>query len=660
MEEGLAQNSVPPSGPIDKSRILDVKPMRSLIPVFPMSPQAPASGQYPSGFSPFFPFGGPQQGSSGAPRGGAIPAPIRAYRSPAGAGDGGTSMDGSSGRKNTASRSARSAAKRNKKAVGVPVDASGLVGISPAQREDGSREVVHLIMTTFDAIRRRICQLDDAKELSSGSIKRSDLKACNTLMSKGIRTNLRKRVGAVPGVEIGDIFYFRMELCIVGLHAPSMGGIDSLHVKGEFEEEIIAISIVSSGEYDDEAEDNDVIIYTGQGGNFNKKDKHVTDQKLERGNLALDRSSRQRNEVRVIRGIRDGANPNSKIYVYDGLYKIQDSWVDRAKSGGGVFKYKLVRVPGQPSAFAVWKSVQKFKSGFPSRTGLIIGDLSSGAESIPVSLVNDVDNVKAPAYFTYFHSLRHPKSFSLMQPSHGCSCGKSCVPGDLNCSCIRRNDGDFPYTGGSILVSRRPLIHECGPTCQCFPNCKNRASQTGLKHHMEVFKTKDRGWGLRSLDPIRAGSFICEYAGEVIDQARLNQLAKEGDANEYVFDTTRIYEEFKWNYEPRLLEEVSTNDSTEDYTMPYPLIISAKNVGNVARFMNHSCSPNVFWQPILYEENNQSFLHVAFFAISHIPPMTELTYDYGIASSGHAGGSRDSKGKKRCLCGSSKCRGSFG
>ncbi|KAI5420673.1 hypothetical protein KIW84_044494 [Lathyrus oleraceus] len=156
---------------------------------------------------------------------------------------------------------------------------------------------------------------------------------------------------------------------------------------------------------------------------------------------------------------------------------------------------------------------------------------------------------------------------------------------------------------------------------------------------MEVFKTKDKGWGLRSLDPIRAGAFICEYAGEVIDKARLSQLIREGDTAEYVFDTTRVYESFKWNYEPKLLDEVRANESSEDYAMPHPLIINAKNVGNVARFMNHSCSPNVFWQPVLYEENNQSFLHVAFFALRHIPPMQELTYDYGADRSDNAEGS---------------------
>ena len=99
---------------------------------------------------------------------------------------------------------------------------------------------------------------------------------------------------------------------------------------------------------------------------------------------------------------------------------------------------------------------------------------------------------------------------------------------------------------------------------------------------------------------------------------------------------------------------------SENYMIPSPLIISAKNVGNVARFMNHSCSPNVFWQPVLYAENNQSFLHIAFFALRHIPPMAELTYDYGVVPTGPTGGSNTFRRRRKCLCGSEKCRGFFG
>lgn len=669
MEEGLCENSVPGSGSglVDKTRIVEVKPLRSLAPVLPKSLQLSISGRYPSGFPPFVLFGEPVE-SQPSPT--PIPAPIRSYRKPSDEeetphevnGDTSSpvegvnceSVDDSPNRPSQPMKSCKTSQKRRKKTQDF--GGSSSVGvISMAQRDDGDREVVKLVLMNFDSLRRRFCQLEDSKELNTMmGTKRPDLRATNVMTSKVFRTNMRRRVGAVPGVEIGDIFFLRMEMCHVGLHAQSMSGIDYMSVKDELQEETVALSIVSSGVYDNDAEEEDILVYTGQGENFNKKDKHVVDQKLQRGNLALDRSTHRQNEVRVIRGLRDAVNKHAKFYVYDGLYKIQGSWIEKGKSGGGVFKYKFVRLPGQPSAFAVWKSIQKWKRGSSSRTGLILADLTTGVETIPVSLVNDVDNEKGPSFFTYSNSLRDSKPFSMVQSSYGCNCNKTCVPGDLSCSCIQRNEGDFPYIANGVLVSRRPLVHECGPMCKCFPNCKNRVSQTGLKHQMEVFKTKDRGWGLRSLDPIRAGTFICEYAGEVIDRAKVNKNGGYND--EYVFDTSRIYNPFKWNYEPSLLDEISS--SSEDYTIPSPLIISSKNFGNVARYMNHSCSPNVFWQPVLYAENNQYFLHIAFFALRHIPPMAELTYDYGCSD--HADGSSAPQGRKKCLCGSAKCRGSFG
>ncbi|KAK7343005.1 hypothetical protein VNO80_25966 [Phaseolus coccineus] len=670
MEEGLCQNSVPGSGLVDRTRIVEVKPLRSLAPVLPKSLQLSTSARYPSGFPPFVLFEEPEESQPSPTH---MPTPIRSYRKPLDgeeetpggvSGDtsspmervNGKSVDDSPKRPVQHMKNCKSSQKRRTKTQDFG-SSSSVGGISITQRDDGDREVVNLVLMTFDSLRRRLCQLEDSKELNTLlGAKRPDLRASNVMTGKAFRTNMRRRVGAVPGVEIGDIFFLRMEMCHVGLHAQTMSGIDYMSAKDELQEEPVALSIVSSGVYDNDAEDEDVLIYTGQGENFNKKDKHVVDQKLHRGNLALDRSSYRKNEVRVIRGLRDAGNKNAKVYVYDGLYKIQDSWIEKGKSGGGVFKYKFVRLPGQPSAFAVWKSIQKCKTGSSSRTGLILADLSTGVESIPVSLVNDVDNEKGPSFFTYSNSLRDSKPFSLVQSSYGCNCNKTCVPGDLSCSCIQRNEGDFPYIANGVLVSRKPLVHECGPMCKCFPNCKNRVSQTGLKLQMEVFKTENRGWGLRSFDPIRAGTFICEYAGEVVDRTK---VYKNGGFNdEYVFDTSRIYNPFKWNYEPSLLEEISSNVSTEDYTIPSPLIISSKNFGNVARYMNHSCSPNVFWQPVLYAENNQYFLHVVFFALGHIPPMTELTYDYGC--SGHGDGSSAPQGIKKCLCGSSKCRGSFG
>lgn len=663
MEEG----SFPSSNPtfVDKSKVLDVKPLRTLKPLFVSSAQAPPlfssspSGPFPSGFTPFYPFS--MNGES--------PGKNQPESNEAGMPSDEMDVDGLNGHTGSSRKRGQTVAGRQKKAARKSVggknagvsftvnDGNGssgdfIVRCNPFKKEDGNREMVEYILMTFDAVRRRLSQVEDAKEAPNGSIKRPDLKAGNILMSKGVRTNMRKRVGVAPGVEIGDIFYFRFEILLVGLHGQSMGGIDTLITRGAKGEEPLAVSIVSSGGYDDETEDKDVLIYSGQGGNPISKDKAASDQKLEKGNLALERSLHQANEVRVIRGMKDPANTSVKIYVYDGLYTIKESWLEKGKSGCNVFKYKLVRLPGQRSAFADWNSIQKWKAGLSNPPGLLSQDISSGAEKITVSLVNNVDGREPPSYFTYSTVPRYSKSFKLLNPSFGCNCHKACQPGDLNCSCIRNNGGDFPYASSGVLVSQKSLVHECSPTCPCFPNCKNRVSQSGLKLKMEVFKTTDKGWGLRSWDPIRAGSFICEYAGEVIDSPTMMQGA--GQEDDYIFDTSRILDKsYKWNYEPTLLDEDIPDESTENDKIPSPLVISAKNVGNVARFMNHSCNPNVFWQLVQYEHNRESFLHVAFFALKHIPPLTELTYDYGISQF-------ETHRKRKCLCRSEKCRGFFG
>ncbi|XVF24563.1 hypothetical protein REPUB_Repub13aG0139000 [Reevesia pubescens] len=666
MEGAFGGNTVPPNS-FDKSKVLDVKPLQTLIPIFPDASEGPPfvcvppNGPFPSGFSPFFPFSGPR-GSQSTPDLNqndinSTAVPIRSFRAEPSNGQDVSPVGtyGSLKHKSAGSSSVKKKAKRSKGSkLSVTPLANFNPGISLSDRDDGNRELVEIVLLRFDALRRKLSQMDDADESHSG---RPGLKAGNILLSKGVRTNMKKRVGAIPGVEIGDIFFFRMELCLVGLHSQSMAGIDSLIIKGDSGGDRLALSIVSSGGYDDESEDPDVLVYSGQGGNATR-DKEASDQLLVRGNLALERSLHRGNEVRVIRGFKDAFHQMCKVYVYDGLFKIQESWMEKGKSGCNMFKYKLVRIPGQTSAFATWKSIQKWKEGLSSRVGLILPDLTSGAESTPVSLVNEVDDEKGPAYFTYFPTVKYSKSFKLLQPSVGCNCRDACQTGNPNCSCIQKNGGDLPYTANGILVCRKPLIYECGPSCPCFRNCKNRVSQTGLKVHLEVFKTRDRGWGLRSWDPIRVGTFICEYAGEVIDKIKARQDGGDGENNEYVFHTNRLYESFKWNYDSELVGEESS-DTTEDFDIPSPLIISAKNNGNVSRFMNHSCSPNVFWQPVMYEHNNEAYLHIAFFAKKHIPPMTELTYDYGIPHSDENESNNGAYERKKCLCGSPKCRGYF-
>lgn len=675
--------------PADKTKILIVKPLRCLVPIFPspQDPSAPPSSQYasvpptgpfPPGAAPFFPFFTPnhsQKQHTEPPqhRPYPIPSPIplNSFKSPtaeAKNGDIGTSNrnirnhvtvdeDGysqSDGYGNSFGSEAddkkrvnltRKRAKTGKAVSNSDIDIDSVVThilnsfnlleIDTFRQSDSDKELVDRVLIAYNLLRRKITQIDDTKEAKSSAAKRPDLRAGAICMNKGARANIKKRVGSVPGVEIGDIFFFRFEMCLVGLHAPSMAGIDYMGNKVSGDEDPVAVSIVSAGGYEDDGDDGDVLIYSGQGG-AQTKGKPQTDQQLVRGNLALEKSLHRGNEVRVIRGLKDYQHTTGKIYIYDGLYKIRESWIEKGKSGCNVFKYKLVRVPGQPQAFTLWKSIQQWKDGYGTRQGVILPDLTSGAEKLPVCLVNDVDNEKGPAYFTYTSLLKYNTPFPLSNSSSNCNCSNGgCQPGN-NCPCVEKNGGYIPYTSLGVLLSHNMLIHECGSSCRCPNTCRNRISQAGLKVRLEVFKTREKGWGLRSWDPIRSGAFICEYAGVVIEEKGI-----DSDDN-YVFDSTRVF------------ETVETVPSDENVKFPFPLIISAKNEGNVGRFMNHSCSPNVYWQPVIRENEYDAYFHVGFYAIKHIPPMQELTFNYGIVR-GDKGGAR----MKKCLCGSARCKGSF-
>ena len=514
----------------------------------------------------------------------------------------------------------------------------------PSLSSDDPRESADNVLMMFDALRRRLMQLDDMKQAVK---QQHNLKAGSIMTNAELRVNKNKRIGEIPGVEVGDMFYFRIEMCLVGLNSQSMAGIDYMSAKFGNEEGPVAISVVSAGVYDNTEDDPDVLVYTGQG--MSGKD----DQKLERGNLALERSLHRGNPIRVIRSVKDLTCPTGKIYIYDGLYKIKEAWMEKGKSGFNVFKHKLLREPGQPDGIAVWKKTEKWRENPSSRDHVILLDISYGVESKPICLVNEVDDEKGPTHFTYTTKLTYGNPNS-MRNTQGCKCASVCLPGDNNCSCMHRNAGDLPYSASGILVSRMPMLYECNDSCTCSQNCRNRVVQKGTQIRFEVFKTGDRGWGLRSWDPIRAGTFICEYAGEIIDRNSVN------GEDDYIFETPPSEQKLRWNYAPELLGEPSLSDSNET-PKQLPIIISAKRTGNVARFLNHSCSPNVFWQPVLYDHGDEGYPHIAFFAIKHIPPMTELTYDYGQSQGNIQQGSNSGCRKsKSCFCWSRNCRGSFG
>merc|ERR1739844_196982 len=57
-----------------------------------------------------------------------------------------------------------------------------------------------------------------------------------------------------------------------------------------------------------------------------------------------------------------------------------------------------------------------------------------------------------------------------------------------------------------------------------------------------------------------------------------------------------------------------------------PTVIDPTLIGNIGRYVNHSCDPNLIMLPVRIQN---LVPHLALFAAIDIPKDTELTFDYG-------------------------------
>lgn len=156
--------------------------------------------------------------------------------------------------------------------------------------------------------------------------------------SKIILTNKKRTYGHIEGIKVGQIFSDRKEVKDAGLHIHRDAGID-----GTAKEATCAI--VLSGGYEDDVDELDYILYTGQGGQNTRRGENITkqikDQEFTRGNQGLVLSKEYNKPVRVIRGYQTTHGPQ-KGYRYDGLYYVVDYERVKGKSGFYVCRFHLL------------------------------------------------------------------------------------------------------------------------------------------------------------------------------------------------------------------------------------------------------------------------------------------------------------------------------
>uniref|UniRef100_A0A8C1W4V2 SET domain and mariner transposase fusion gene n=1 Tax=Cyprinus carpio TaxID=7962 RepID=A0A8C1W4V2_CYPCA len=176
----------------------------------------------------------------------------------------------------------------------------------------------------------------------------------------------------------------------------------------------------------------------------------------------------------------------------------------------------------------------------------------------------------------------------------------------------------------------RPVF-ECNALCACSESY-----------------TKERGWGVEALERLPCGRFVCEYAREVIGshEAHHRQLSQTP---------------LDMNYIIAVLENSRGDRVTQTFVDPM-------TVGNVGRFINHSCQPNLLMVPIRV---HSLLPRLALFANRDIERYKELTFDYAGGQNGNTNALKWDKAptgthtgpdadkiplkKKVCHCGDSSC-----
>ncbi|KFQ77207.1 Histone-lysine N-methyltransferase SETDB2, partial [Phaethon lepturus] len=170
-------------------------------------------------------------------------------------------------------------------------------------------------------------------------------------------------------------------------------------------------------------------------------------------------------------------------------------------------------------------------------------DISNGVESVPISFCNDLDCARLP-YFKYRRS-SWPRGYYLNNFSSmfldSCDCTDGCIDRSKcaclqltarGCSKISLSPSSKTSCGYSYKRLEGPVpsgIYECSVLCRCDKMmCQNRVVQHGIQVRLQVFNTQKKGWGVRCLDDIDKGTFVCTYSGRLMSRAEVQVLGDAG------------------------------------------------------------------------------------------------------------------------------------
>ncbi|CAN1131481.1 Probable inactive histone-lysine N-methyltransferase SUVR2 [Linum perenne] len=252
-----------------------------------------------------------------------------------------------------------------------------------------------------------------------------------------------------------------------------------------------------------------------------------------------------------------------------------------------------------------------------------LNDITKAEEAVEIPWFNEVNNEFPPSFHYIPGNLvfQHASvKFTLSQiTADNCctSCIGDCLSSSNPCVCVAETLYGYAYTPEGLLKDdflqecismtqdpqsqylsyctncplerstneemidtckghlNRKFIKECWRKCGCHKNCGNRVVQRGIKRKLQVFFTSDgKGWGLRTLEKLPKGAFVCEYIGEILTIREWHQRTIEISRSAKTETPTSVKLDAYWNSRGALKDEEF-------------LCLDATYYGNVARFINH-------------------------------------------------------------------------
>uniref|UniRef100_A0A6G1SJB3 Histone-lysine N-methyltransferase EHMT1 n=1 Tax=Aceria tosichella TaxID=561515 RepID=A0A6G1SJB3_9ACAR len=166
---------------------------------------------------------------------------------------------------------------------------------------------------------------------------------------------------------------------------------------------------------------------------------------------------------------------------------------------------------------------------------IIDDDISNGRERHELPALSYMRHDETPLDFHYVtdHVKREPNIHvdTTLTSMVCCQCLDDCNNDDCICSkgtlCKRFYEPNGKLSADFKLEAPE-LIHECNMACKCNRKlCKNMVIQAGCQARLVLFRTKKRGWGVRTLDNLKRGTFVGVYSGELVSVVSSQQRADD-------------------------------------------------------------------------------------------------------------------------------------